>query len=86
MTGEAFAAQGCLRLVQVSAYSQRISEATGRLEDDYLLAARISRSDWDTINFTSISQIDPVRALERFDLRRELKARGQLGSIQNYSS
>jgi hypothetical protein len=86
MAGESFAAQGCLRHVQISAYSQRISEATGRLEDDYLLAARISRSDWDGIDFTNIGHIDPVRALERFDLRRELKTRGQLGSIQNYSS
>ena len=85
MTGESFAAQGCLREVQVSAYSQRVSSATGRTEDTYLVAARIKRNEWDDIDFTNLEHIDPVTALERFELRRDMKARGELKKIHNYT-
>ncbi len=76
IVGEAFGVLPTLRRVVISGYSQRRSRATGAIEDEYLYSARIERNDWQRIDFTQLSKIDPVAALDRFELRRKMSATG----------
>lgn len=74
--GEAFAALPAAKLVTVSGYSQRRDPGTGQQQDDYLLSARVTRDAWSTIDFGHLQSIDPVEALQRFDLRRDMSKSG----------
>jgi len=76
IAGEAFAAMPGLGSVLISGFSQRQSRATGRVEDEYLYSVRIERSGWERIDFSQLDQIDPVEALNRFDLRRDMTRTG----------
>jgi hypothetical protein len=62
--------------VLISGFSQRQSRATGRVEEEYLYSVRIERSGWERIDFSRLDQIDPVEALTRFDLRRDMTRTG----------
>lgn len=81
MVGEAFAAQGAIETVQFDGYSQRLSGSTGHIKDTYILSVRIHRRDWETLNFGNLGAVDPVAGVARYELRREMKARGDLREI-----
>jgi hypothetical protein len=76
LLGEAFHALPSLQNIALSAYSQRPDTATGRISDEYLLSVRVARRDWERIDFRNMDLLDPVAALERFDLKREMTASG----------
>jgi hypothetical protein len=76
IAGEAFAAMPGLGSVLISGFSQRQSRATGQVEEEYLYSVRIERSGWERIDFSQLDQIDPVEALTRFDLRRDMTRTG----------
>ena len=86
VAGEAFAAMPALRSVVVSGYSQRQSRSTGNVEDEYLYSVRIGRGQWQSINFSDLASIDPVQALERFDLRRDMTKTGIFKPITPFSN
>ena len=79
--GESFAAHGCIEIVRIGAYSQRLSNATGRIEDTWLLGMTVDRSSWRAIDFGNLTAIDPVEAAARFTIQRKMKANGELGAI-----
>jgi len=60
----------------LSAYSQRPSNTTGQVGDDYLYSVRVQRPDWESINFGNLAAIDVVEAFSRFDLRRSMTKTG----------
>jgi hypothetical protein len=62
--------------VVVSGYSQRLDSATGHINDDYLLSVAIDKACFAELNFEQLEQVDPIAALERFDLRREMTKTG----------
>ncbi len=62
--------------VVVSGYSQRLDSATGHINDDYLLSVVIDKARFAELNFEQLEQVDPIAALERFDLRREMTKTG----------
>jgi hypothetical protein len=62
--------------VVVSGYSQRLDSATGHINDDYLLSVAIDKARFAELNFEQLEQVDPIAALERFDLRREMTKTG----------
>lgn len=72
VAGEAFAAMPALRMATISGYSQRLSRATARVEDEYLYSVQIDRVGWERIDFNRLPEVDPIEALDRFDLRREM--------------
>lgn len=41
-------------------------------EPEFLLSLKIDRANWSTQNFDDLERIDPVQALEQFELRRDL--------------
>jgi hypothetical protein len=62
--------------VVVSGYSQRLDSATGHINDDYLLSVAIDKARFAELNFEQPEQVDPIAALERFNLRREMTKTG----------
>ena len=81
LIGEAYAASGVIQYVQFDGYTQRISSATGRFGDEYVLSVRVPRAQWCAIDFGNLAAIDPVNALDRFDLRRNMLSRGHLKPV-----
>ena len=82
ITGTAFASLPSLQQLIISGYSQRLNPATGHVEDDYLISARVNRGGFEQINFDNLDEVDPIYALEVFELVREMSGRFQLKSIE----
>ena len=78
LIGEAFAALPVAQQVVASAYSQRRDKVTGQMKDEYLYSARVERSAWSAIDFSSdgLKGLDVVEALTRFELRRVMSKTG----------
>jgi hypothetical protein len=81
ITGQAFASNPILSEVRIAGYTQRLSAATGGLEDVYVICATVRRTDWSNIAFDNLRVIDPVEALERFDLTASTDAKGSMLAI-----
>jgi hypothetical protein len=79
--GEAFATLPTVQTVECSGFSQRADPATGHARNEYLLSVRLTRAQWEEIDFTYLEQVDPVTSLERFELRRDSTASGTLQPI-----
>lgn len=84
--GECFASLPTLTRVIISAYTQRVDASSGNLEDDYLYSVRVERKDWELINFENLRMLDVVKALEQFDLRRDMTTTGRFKPIQPFAS
>ena len=63
LIGEGFAALQRVEQIMASGYSQRLSKATGHIENQYLLSVRVTREGWRRLNFSDLAQVDPVEAL-----------------------
>lgn len=74
--GESFSAFPALTEVIASGYSQRPDPATGAIQDHYLISVRVSRSDWNEINFSGLDSVDLVKCFERFNLHRKVTKTG----------
>jgi hypothetical protein len=85
IAGEAFAVSPAVETVVLSAYSQRPDKATGKVGDEYLYTVRIPRDKWRSIDFGNLANLDPVEALSRFDLRREMSKTGVFKPIEPHS-
>lgn len=84
LIGESFAALPLAETVVLSGYSQRRDPATGRLRDDYLYSVKVSRDDWDKVDFTQLPSVDVVEALGAFELRRQMSKTGVFKSIEPF--
>ncbi len=82
IVGEAFATSPYVQSVILSTYSQRPNKATAQIENEYLYSVRVSRDEWEKINFDNLSKIDVVDALSRFDLRRDMSKTGIFRPIE----
>jgi len=69
--GTAFSTLNIQQLI-ISGYSQRLNPATGYVEDEYLLSAKVARSTFEQINFNNLEDVDPILALDRFELTRDM--------------
>lgn len=84
LVGVVFSRLPAVQRVVVSGYSQRVDKATGHGQDDYLLSAHVSRQDWSSINFDDLAALDPLVALGRFDLRRDMTRMFVLRAIEPF--
>jgi len=71
--------------VVISGYSQRLDKATGKVNDDYLYSVVIDRQRFSHINFEALETIDPIEALEVFELRRHMTATGIFKAIEPFT-
>jgi hypothetical protein len=79
--GEAFAVLPKAEEVVLSGYSQRPDKGTGEAQDQYLYSVRVRRPEWERINFANLDDVDPIEALGRFDIRREITKTGLFKAI-----
>lgn len=70
------------KAVSIAGFTQRLSRASGHVEDDYILQCIVERAQFELINFNELELVDPVAALERFDLRRNMTSTGIFKSIE----
>lgn len=82
LIGEAFGMLPTLSQVTLSGYTQRPDKATGHTVDQYLLSVVVKRADWEQLSFSSLSDIDVIEALGRFELRREMSKTGVFKPIE----
>ena len=80
--GTAFHTLPNLEELVISGYSQRPDPATGNIQDDYLFSAKVKRSVFSEINFHHLKEVDPVIALERFELVRDMSKTGIFRPIE----
>jgi hypothetical protein len=84
VTGETFHHLPRARTVVASGFTQWPDPATGGTHDDYLVSARIARERWEAIRFGSLEALDPERAFERFELRREMTKAGIFEPVEPF--
>ncbi|HET8700716.1 MAG TPA: DUF4236 domain-containing protein, partial [Nitrococcus sp.] len=84
LLGEAFAALPSLKQVVISGYTQRINKATGHETNTYIYSAVVPRTNWAMLNFSNLASVDPIQALEMFDLRRNMTVTGILRAIEPF--
>ena len=84
--GTAFASLPSLQELIISGYSQRLNPATGHEEDEYLISAKVKRSVFEQINFDNLEEVDPILALEAFELIRDMDRRFAFKVIQPLTS
>lgn len=63
VVGEVFALLPGIQKVLVSGYIQRDNAANGVIEDQYVISALITRSQWDSLDFNRLEAIDPALTL-----------------------
>lgn len=81
LIGEVFAALPSAQRVTCSGYSQRRSQLTGQLADEYLMSVRATRADWQKIDFKGLEAIDVAQALSMFELVRDQLKSGLFKAI-----
>lgn len=80
--GTAFATLPSIQQLIISGYSQRLNPATGHVEDEYLISAKVERTAFEQINFDNLEEVDPIMAMERFELVRGMCKAFQMAKIQ----
>ena len=80
--GEAFSTLPSVNTVVASGYVQRVSQATGKEEDQYVLSSRVPRKKWLALNFDGLGSIDPSEALAKFEIARSMERNGSMRQIQ----
>jgi len=82
LSGEVFATLPRCERVVFSGYSQRTDARTGSPTNEYLLSVGVDRSAWREINFSALASVDPVSALERFEVRRTMSKTGVFKAVE----
>ncbi|WP_083265793.1 MULTISPECIES: DUF4236 domain-containing protein [Pseudomonadaceae] len=66
VVGEVFALLPCIQNCLASGYIQRNNTATGRIEDQYIISALVTRDQWEALDHSRLDSIDPGAALKSF--------------------
>lgn len=84
--GEAFHALPEIQTVVVSGFTQEADPGTGEERDTFLVSAMVQRTDWGSIRFDALDQVDPVVAFERYPHRRNMTQTGIFREIKPFSA
>jgi hypothetical protein len=72
ITGEVFSNLPILKKIILSGYVQKNNPATGLIEDVYIISVEIDKQKWVDIDFSKLKDVNPINALERFNIRRSI--------------
>ena len=72
--------------VTLSGYSQRLNTATGSIEDEYLYSVRVTRKKFEKINFSALEKVNPIDALESFEIIKKMTKTGVFKAIEPFSN
>lgn len=64
------------KFVEISGFTQRLNQSTGYVEDDYIIKSKVDRGFFSNINFNKLELINPIEALEKCELKRNMTATG----------
>lgn len=81
IAGEVFATLPILQKIILSGYVQRNDPAVGLIKDVYIISVEIDKQKWVEIDFGQLNIINPIDALERFNLRKYLDKSSYLCQI-----
>ena len=84
IAGAVFASLPAIKQLEISAYSPHTGTDNDDAADQYLLAMSIKRRAFSKLNFARLDQLDPVVALDKFDLRRDMTKSGLLRPIEPF--
>ncbi len=82
--GAVFARLPSVQEARLSGYRQLTDPATGGVRDQYLYSVKVTRQQWERIEFDHLDQVDPVAAMERFVLRRDMTKTGIFRDIEPF--
>ncbi|MGM0700929.1 MAG: DUF4236 domain-containing protein [Pseudomonadota bacterium] len=82
--GAVFARLPAVQEARVSGYRQVTDTATGGERDQYLYSVKVTRQQWEKIDFDSLDRVDPVAAVEAFTLRRDMTKTGIFRAIEPF--
>lgn len=85
LVGTVYASLPASESVTISGYSQRLDNATGKINDDYLYSFKTDREPFEKIDFTSLGMVDPVAALGKFENHRKMTTTGIFKSIEPFT-
>jgi Protein of unknown function (DUF4236) len=84
LIGYVFAYLPSVSIVVFSGYSQRPSNKTGQVSNEYLYSVRVQRKAWEQINFRNLETIDVVACFEMFEIHRSVTRRGVISPIEPF--
>ena len=67
--------------VNIAGFTQRTDPRTGRIMSEYIIACSFDRSQFLSLNFASLENIDPLETLSLFKLNRNMTSTGIFKSI-----
>jgi len=86
IAGVTFATLPAVERAIVSGYTQRVNNAHGNTEDQYLYSVRIERQAYSKLNFDALENVDPIAAFDLFEYVRSMNANLEFRPIQPYPS
>ena len=86
VVGEVFARLPTIESVSISGYRERTNPATGRLEDEYILSALITRKRWSEIELSKLRSIEPTESMQLFELRRSMTGTGIFKPVEPFTA
>lgn len=86
LAGECFHLMPTLDRITLSGYSQRVDRGTGQEHDDYLYSVRMTREQWQPLNFNSPKNIDAYECLGGFEIRRNVMANWKMKPIEPFQA
>ncbi|MCR6653688.1 MAG: DUF4236 domain-containing protein [Cellvibrionaceae bacterium] len=84
VSGIVFKALPGVNVVIASGYTQRVNKATGHINDDYILSAKILRTDYARLNFSNLKNVNPVDFISQGEHRRKLLQSGEFKTIEPF--
>lgn len=82
--GAVFARLPSVQEARLSGYRQLADPATGGERDQYLYSVKVTRQQWERIEFGRLEHVDPVAAMETFVLRRDMTKTGIFRDIEPF--
>ena len=80
-TGKIFQALPFVTHVIASGYVKRANPATGVIEDACLYSVSVPRDEWAQIDFSQLPQINPIDALARFNIKRDMTKKFEFKAV-----
>lgn len=82
IVGTIFAALPIAKMIIISGYSQRLDQATGRVNNDYLYSFKVDREKFAEIDFNALEAVDPIAAMDIFEKRKKMTTMGFFKPIE----
>lgn len=84
LAGTVFATLPTVSRIVISGYSQRLNPGSGYTVDEYLFSVEVPRNQFEEINFNNLEDLDPIVALEQFNIERKMTKTGIFKAIQPF--